>query len=40
MISLAGSTPKYLHSLGLISDQEFKKESEEADLNFLMNQVL
>ena len=39
MISLAGSTPKYLHSLGLISDQEFKEDGEEADINFLMNQV-
>ena len=39
MISLAGSTPKYLHSLGLISDQEFKEDGKEADINFLMNQV-
>ena len=39
MISLAGSTPKYLHSLGLTSDEEFMEDGEEADINFLMNQV-
>ena len=39
MLSLAGSTPKYLHSLGLISGQEFKEDGKEADMNFLMNQV-
>ena len=39
MISLAGSTPKYLHSLGLISNEEFREHSNEADINFLMNQV-
>ena len=39
MISLVGSTPKYLHSLGLFSDEVYKKDGKEVDINFLMEQV-
>ena len=38
-MALAGATPKYLNSIGLISDDEYKEEDPETDINFLMSQV-
>ena len=38
-MALAGATPKYLNSIGLIPDDEFKEEDPETDVNFLMSQV-
>ena len=38
-MALAGATPKYLHSIGLISDDEYVEEDPETDINFLMSQV-
>ena len=39
-MSLGSSTPKYLHQLGLINDDNYKSEDYETDINFLMNQVI
>ena len=39
LMALAGATPKYLNSIGLIPDDEFKEEDPETDVNFLMSQV-
>ncbi len=39
-MALAGATPKYLHSIGLISDDEYTEEDPETDMNFLMSQVI
>ena len=38
-MAMAGSTPKYLNSIGLIPDDEYKEEDPETDINFLMSQV-
>ena len=38
-MALAGATPKYLNSIGLIPDDEFKEEDPETHVNFLMSQV-
>ena len=38
-MALACSTPKYLNSIGLIPDDEYKEEDPETDINFLMSQV-
>ena len=39
-MALAGATPKYLNSIGLIPDEKFKKDDPETDVNFLMSQVI
>ena len=38
-MALAGATPKYLHSIGLIPDDKYTEEDPETDINFLMSQV-
>ena len=38
-MALAGATPKYLNSIGLISDEKYTEDDPETDINFLMNQV-
>ena len=40
LMALAGATPKYLNSIGLIPNDEFKEEDPETDVNFLMSQVI
>ena len=40
LVNLAASTPKYLHSIKLLSDDEYKIEDPETDINFLMNQAI
>ena len=39
-MALASATPKYLHSIGLISDKEYVEDDPETDMNFLMSQVM
>ena len=39
LMALAGATPKYLNSIGLISDEKYTEDDPETDINFLMNQV-
>ena len=39
-MALAGATPKYLNSIGLIPNEKFKEEDPETDVNFLMSQVI
>ena len=40
LMALAGATPKYLNSIGLIPNEDFKEEDPETDVNFLMSQVI
>ena len=39
-MSLGSSTPKYLHQIGLIDNEDYVSEDYETDINFLMNQVV
>ena len=39
-MALASATPKYLHSIGLISEDDYMEEDPETDINFLMSQVM
>ena len=39
LMALAGATPKYLNSIGLIPDEKYMEDDPETDINFLMNQV-
>jgi hypothetical protein len=39
LMALAGATPKYLNSIGLISDEKYTEDDPETDINFLMKQV-
>ena len=40
LMALGSSTPKYLHQIGLITDDNYKSEDYETDINFLMKQVI
>ena len=40
LMALAGATPKHLHHIGLIPDDEYVEVDPETDINFLISQSL